>query len=313
MWDEEDGFFYDVLRAAGRQCTTRLKVRSLVGLLPLCAVDGLRRGTCGEAARSFSERVTWFIETPARAGRATSIDPRTPGRRRPPPAVAARRGQAAAGAGAHARRERVPGPATASARCRATTSTIRTCSSCGGERPSVGLPAGRVGQRDVRRQLELARPGLAPGQRPARPRAGQLYAYYGGLQGRVPDRLGPAHDPLRGRAQDLRPPRPIFRATNEAAGRSTAAQKFSDDPLWRDHVLFYEYFHGDNGAGSAPATRRGGPASSPRLLHYFATVPPAQALELWSPRRAARHATKASARLRKAGGRTLAMMMDSSG
>ena len=26
-------------------------------------------------------------------------------------------------------------------------------------------------------------------------------------------------------------------------------KKFVDDPLWRDHVLFYEYFHGDNGAG----------------------------------------------------------------
>jgi hypothetical protein len=24
---------------------------------------------------------------------------------------------------------------------------------------------------------------------------------------------------------------------------------FQDDPHWRDHLLFYEYFHGDNGAG----------------------------------------------------------------
>ena len=36
MWDEEDGFFYDLLRAPGSE-PTRLKVRSLVGLLPLCA------------------------------------------------------------------------------------------------------------------------------------------------------------------------------------------------------------------------------------------------------------------------------------
>jgi mannosylglycerate hydrolase MGH1-like protein len=36
MWDEEDGFFYDVLRLPDGQAT-RLKVRSLVGLLPLCA------------------------------------------------------------------------------------------------------------------------------------------------------------------------------------------------------------------------------------------------------------------------------------
>jgi hypothetical protein len=37
MWDEEDGFYYDVLRLPDGS-TTRLKVRSMVGLLPLCAV-----------------------------------------------------------------------------------------------------------------------------------------------------------------------------------------------------------------------------------------------------------------------------------
>ena len=36
MWDEEDGFYYDVLRLPDGSAT-RLKVRSLVGLLPLCA------------------------------------------------------------------------------------------------------------------------------------------------------------------------------------------------------------------------------------------------------------------------------------
>jgi Glycosyl hydrolase family 63 C-terminal domain len=36
MWDEEDGFYYDILRLPDGSAT-RLKVRSLVGLLPLCA------------------------------------------------------------------------------------------------------------------------------------------------------------------------------------------------------------------------------------------------------------------------------------
>ncbi len=36
MWDEEDGFYYDVLRLPDGRAT-RLKVRSMVGLLPLCA------------------------------------------------------------------------------------------------------------------------------------------------------------------------------------------------------------------------------------------------------------------------------------
>ena len=58
LWDEEDGFFYDVLRVPG-QWSTRLKVRSIVGLLPLCAVTMFRRD---ELARlpSFVERARWF-------------------------------------------------------------------------------------------------------------------------------------------------------------------------------------------------------------------------------------------------------------
>ena len=37
MWDEEDGFYYDVLRLPDGRAT-RLKVRSMVGLLPVCAI-----------------------------------------------------------------------------------------------------------------------------------------------------------------------------------------------------------------------------------------------------------------------------------
>src|SRR5258708_12120604 len=37
MWDEEDGFYYDVLRLPDGRAS-RLKIRSIVGLLPLCAI-----------------------------------------------------------------------------------------------------------------------------------------------------------------------------------------------------------------------------------------------------------------------------------
>jgi hypothetical protein len=43
MWDERDGFYYDVLRLPGGDAT-RLKVRSMVGLLPLCASTVLDAG-----------------------------------------------------------------------------------------------------------------------------------------------------------------------------------------------------------------------------------------------------------------------------
>ena len=41
-------------------------------------------------------------------------------------------------------------------------------------------------------------------------------------------------------------------------------EKFQSDPQWGDHILFYEYFHGDNGAGLAPAIRPAGPGWWPR-------------------------------------------------
>jgi hypothetical protein len=50
MWDEEDGFFYDVLRLPNGQAQ-RLKVRSLVGLLPLCAATAFE----GELYKKYPE------------------------------------------------------------------------------------------------------------------------------------------------------------------------------------------------------------------------------------------------------------------
>ena len=35
------------------------------------------------------------------------------------------------------------------------------------------------------------------------------------------------------------------------------AEKFQSDPHWRDHLLFYEYFHGDNGAGLGASHQTG--------------------------------------------------------
>ena len=70
---------------------------------------------------------------------------------------------------------------------------------------------------------------------------------------------------------DSRGRRPVF----------GAAPKFTDDRLWRDHVLFYEYFHGDNGAGIGASHQTGWTGLMASLLHYFATVSAAEALDLW--------------------------------
>lgn len=41
---------------------------------------------------------------------------------------------------------------------------------------------------------------------------------------------------------------------------------FQDNPHWRDHVLFYEYFHGDNGAGAGASHQTGWTALVAKLL-----------------------------------------------
>jgi hypothetical protein len=59
LWDEEDGFFYDVLQLRdGSQVPMR--VRSLVGLLPLCATTTLGEGTLARLPW-FTEHMRWFI------------------------------------------------------------------------------------------------------------------------------------------------------------------------------------------------------------------------------------------------------------
>jgi hypothetical protein len=57
------------------------------------------------------------------------------------------------------------------------------------------------------------------------------------------------------------------------------ARKFQEDPHWRDCLLFYEYFHGDNGAGLGANHQTGWTGVVARLMHLFATLTPESALE----------------------------------
>jgi hypothetical protein len=45
-----------------------------------------------------------------------------------------------------------------------------------------------------------------------------------------------------------------------------SAEKFQTDPLWRDNVLFYEYFHGDTGAGVGASHQTGWTGCIARII-----------------------------------------------
>src|SRR5881409_45658 len=59
LWDEEDGFYYDVLHTAGE--ARQLKIRSMVGLIPLFAVETLEPDVV-DRLPGFTRRMQWFID-----------------------------------------------------------------------------------------------------------------------------------------------------------------------------------------------------------------------------------------------------------
>jgi hypothetical protein len=56
-------------------------------------------------------------------------------------------------------------------------------------------------------------------------------------------------------------------------------RKFQEDPHWRDYILFYEYFHGDNGAGLGASHQTGWTGLIARSMDIFARITPAEALQ----------------------------------
>ena len=57
------------------------------------------------------------------------------------------------------------------------------------------------------------------------------------------------------------------------------AEKFQNDPYWRDNLLFYEYFHGDNGAGIGASHQTGWTGLVAPLIEIFGHLDAATFLE----------------------------------
>lgn len=51
-------------------------------------------------------------------------------------------------------------------------------------------------------------------------------------------------------------------------------EKFQSDPYWHDHLLFYEYFHGDNGAGLGASHQTGWTGLVAKLIQLHGLLNP---------------------------------------
>ena len=282
MWDEEDGFYYDVLRLPDGSAQ-RLKVRSMVGLLPLCASTTFDPEQLGrhphlvELIELMRERYPEVVAQVAPTGAGfIGYD----GRRLLSPL-------------SKQRLERILrymldeneflGEFRDPIDVEVPRGRIRSPSAPSGRRRPCDYVAGRVGHGHVRRQFELARAGLDACQRLDRARPAQpVLVLRRRIQGRVPDRFGRLHDALRGRPGDLASTRADLPAQTRTGKRPVygGATKFQEDPHWRDYILFYEYFHGDNGAGLGASHQTGWTGIIARLMDVFGRLTPDAALDV---------------------------------
>ena len=272
MWDEEDGFYYDVLRLPDGSAR-RLKVRSMVGLLPLCAstvIEKRQRDLVPEATANLGRRLSRIPELMA------SIHPTGPGHY----------GVAERGILALVNPDRLRRIFTKMLDENEFLSPygIRSLSKFHEQHPFAVHVEGheyRVNYLPAESDTGMFG-GNSNWRGPVWMPVNVLlirallnfHQYYGDnfkvecptgsgklmnlfeVAKEISDRLS------RIFLRDGQGRRPVYGGT----------EKFQSDPHWRDHILFYEYFHGDNGAGLGASHQTGWTGLVAKLIELFGTI-----------------------------------------
>ena len=252
LWNEEDGFFYDVLHA-GRQ-RFPMKVRSMVGLIPLFAVETLEPDARSHAGIQAAHGVV-HREPPGPDRQPGLHETTGQGERRLMSIVDEDKLRRILKYMLDENEFLSPYGIRALSQI-----TRRNPTCCSGRRRAPGgLRAGRIAHRPVRRQLQLARADLVSDELPADRVAAAVPLLPGRrLQGGVPHRLGSVSDIVGCRRGTVAPAEQHLHARRQwpAAGVWRHRQVPAGRALARP-VLFYEYFHGDTGAGLGASHQTG--------------------------------------------------------
>ncbi|HOW64417.1 MAG TPA: glucosidase [Candidatus Paceibacterota bacterium] len=278
MWDEEDGFFYDVLRMPDGQAH-RLKVRSMVGLLPLCAVTVFE----DEFTQKYPDHIQRFRDFYASRRELVAFihDLSKPG-------------QSGRRLGAILDENKLRRVLTRMLDEGEFLSPygIRSLSRHHAEQPyvfHVGSEEYRVpylpGESDTGMfggNSNWRGPIWMPVNALIIRALLQYYAYYGNdFTIECPTGSGRAMN-LYQVAEELsnRLTRIFSKGPNGNRPVNGGERIFQEDPQWRNYVQFYEYFHGDNGSGLGASHQTGWTGLIARAMHLFATTTADQVLEL---------------------------------
>jgi hypothetical protein len=264
LWDETDGFFYDRLRLPNGK-SIPMKVRSMVGLIPLFAVDTLEPQVIDQLP-GFRRRMDWFQRNrPDLCGNIASLQIEGTASRRLLSLVAP------------SRLVRVLERMLSEDEF-LSPHGIRALSKYHEQHPFV-LP---VDGQDYRIDYEPAESntGVFGGNSNWRGpvwfpvnylliESLQKFNYYFGSDVQVEFPTGSGKKKTLGDVAGELSRRLSHIFLRDAQGRRAVfggSQKFQTDPHFRDHILFYEYFHGDNGAGLGASHQTGWTALVAKLL-----------------------------------------------
>jgi len=267
MWDEDDGFYYDVLRRPDGS-SARLKVRSLVGLLPLCATttfEAWQRERVPQATQLIQERFKHMPELfrSIHPPREMGVEGRTilalvgPDRLRRILASMLDENEFFGPYG------------------------IRAISRVHLEKPYVFFQDGQ--EYKVNYLPAESDTGMFGGNSnwrgpvwmPMNVLIGRallsFYLFYGdNFKVECPTGSGNMMNLFEVNQELIRRLMRIF--TRDASGRRAVyggTEKFQTDPYWKDCILFYEYFHGDNGAGLGASHQTGWTGVIAKLIELY--------------------------------------------
>jgi hypothetical protein len=254
LWDREDGFFYDVLHLPNGE-NQHLKIRSMVGLIPLFAVETLDSELVDSLPR-FKHRLQWFIENRPDFAQHLETQSYDGGVRRFLSLV--NRDRLRSVLGYMLDEEEFLSPCG-----------IRALSRYHKDHPYILNVMGREHRVDY--EPAESGTGLFGGNSNWRGpiwfpvnylliESLQKFHYFLGDQYKVEYPTGSGRQVTLWQVaaelsrrlthiflKDSRGKRPVY-------GETSA---FQNDPLWQNHILFYEYFHGDNGAGIGASHQTG--------------------------------------------------------
>ena len=264
LWHDKDGFFYDVLDVPGsKPCP--MKIRSLVGLIPLLAVETMD-SACLDKLPGFRRRMQWFIDNhPEFREHLEIVDKPGGGTRRLLSIVT---------------REQLPRVLRFMLDESEFLSPhgIRAISQYHREHPYVVHVNGMEHRVDY--EPAESSSGLFGGNSNWRgpvwfpinylliESLQRFHHFYGdSLKVDCPTGSGRLTN-LWDVAADLsrRLTRIFLRGADGMRPAYGGTEKFQRDPHWRDLVLFHEYFHGDNGAGIGASHQTGWTGLVAKLL-----------------------------------------------